>query len=101
MAAKVNRYTWIKSEAYGKKVAKKLGYVQIIDVMVFDKRPKTMGKNKIAIAKGFYKIIVNDDKDFEKCFYYENDLNINPKGDKLKSHTVECSKAFRALKQRI
>ena len=36
-------------------------------------------------------MIFNNDKNFQKCFYYKNDNNINTKQDKLKQHLVECS----------
>ena len=35
MAAKTNRKTWIKSEKYSKDVAYKLGYINVIDIMIF------------------------------------------------------------------
>jgi endonuclease G len=101
MVANVNRKTWIKSEAYAKKVAKRLGYVEVIDLMEFGKYPKKMGKNKISVADGFYKIIVNDSKNFEECFYYKNDFKAKVKGDKLKNHRIDCSKVGRILNSRI
>jgi endonuclease G len=100
MAAKVNRKTWIKSEKYSKQTASKLGYLQVIDFAVFSNHPKTMGKNKIAIAKGFYKILINKKKNFQKCFYYDNIKNVNIKKDKLKSHIVSCNKVFKLMKQK-
>ena len=97
MAAKVNRKTWIKSEKYAKDISRKLGYIQVIDFMVFDKKPKKMGKNKISISKGYYKILQNKEKKFKKCFYYKNNKNVKVKGDKLKQHIVDCKKVFKLL----
>jgi endonuclease G len=98
MAAKVNRYTWIKAERYSKNVAKKLGYVQVIDFPVFSKYPKTLKNSNVAIAKGFFKILINKQHHFQKCFYYDNVKNVNVKNDKLNSHIVSCNKVFNLLK---
>lgn len=37
-------------------------------------------------------MIYNDEKEYKKCFYYENDLNATAKGDKLKNHQLDCDK---------
>jgi endonuclease G len=98
MYAKVNRYTWIKSEAYAKKVAYNLGYVQVIDFAVFNNNFKTIGKNNIAVSKGFYKILRNKKENFEKCFYYENIENPDLKTDKLRNHEVDCNKVYMLMR---
>jgi len=36
-------------------------------------------------------MIFNDKENYKKCFYYKNDLNAIAKGDKLKSHLVDCA----------
>lgn len=89
-ARKVNRYTWTKVERYARYVAVKLGYVNVINVVEYSDNPQRIGKHKIAVPKGFYKVIYNKDEDFERCFYYKNDNNINTKEDKLKQHLVDC-----------
>lgn len=94
MAAKVNRKTWLKAEKYSKNIAKKLGYINVFDIIIFNKKPKRIGKNQIAVPKGFYKVLFNDDKKFQKCFYYENIKNPNLKNDKLKKHIVKCKKVY-------
>ena len=58
--------------------------------MVYSSDPKKIGKNRIAIPDGFWKMIYNDDKDYKKCFYYKNGLYTIVQGDKLKSHLVDC-----------
>jgi hypothetical protein len=50
-----------------------------------------MGKSKMAISTGYYKILYNMEESYEECFYYKNDLNINEKNDNLSSHRVKCS----------
>jgi len=89
-APKVNRKTWIKAEKLERKVAVGLGTVNVLNGVVYNSNPLRIGKNKIAIPNGFWKMIYNDKKNYKKCFYYQNDLNIIIKGDKLKSHLINC-----------
>ena len=86
----VNRKTWIKAEELERKVAVGLGMVNVLNGVVYSSNPPRIGKNKIAVPDGFWKMIYNDKENYKKCFYYENDLNAIIKGDKLKSHLVNC-----------
>jgi endonuclease G len=88
---KVNRYTWIKAERYARFIATQLGEVQIINLVTYPKKPTRIGKNKIAVPNGFYKLLYNNDQNYSKCLYYKNDNNINTKEDRLRQHEVECS----------
>ena len=90
-APNVNRKTWIKSEKLERKIAVNLGNVNVINGVIYSNNPKRIGRNKLAIPSGFWKMIYNDDKNYKKCFYYKNDLNTLAKGDKLKHHLVDCS----------
>ena len=87
----VNRKTWIKAEELERKVAVGLGMVNVLNGVVYSSNPPRIGKNKIAVPDGFWKMIFNDKENYKKCFYYENDLNAVVKGDKLKSHLVDCA----------
>jgi endonuclease G len=91
-APNVNRRTWIKAEKLERSVASKLGEVSVINGVVYSSNPKRIGKNKIAVPDGFWKMIYNDAKNYKKCFYYKNDLSAITKGDKLKHHLVDCNK---------
>ena len=91
-APTVNRKTWIKAEKLERKVAVALGSVNVINGVVYSSHPKRIGKNQIAIPEGFWKMIYNDEKSYNKCFYYENSLTAKAKGDKLKNHLTDCSK---------
>ena len=91
-APNVNRKTWIKAEKLERKVAVLLGRVSVLNGVVYDSTPKRIGKNKIAVPQAFWKMIYNDKAGYKKCFYYTNDLKAAVKGDKLKSHQIECSK---------
>lgn len=75
-APKVNRKTWIKSEKLERKVAAKLGTVNVLNGVVYSSDPKRIGKNQIAVPDAFWKMIYND---------------INVKEDKLKNHLVDCN----------
>jgi endonuclease G len=72
-------------------MAYKLGSVTVINGVVYESNPKRIGKNQITVPSGYWKIIANDEHDFQKCFYYENNNDVITKQDKLKQHQVECS----------
>lgn len=91
-APNVNRRTWIKAEKLERKIAVKLGTINVINGVVYSNNPKRIGKNNIAIPDGFWKMIYNDSMGYKKCFYYSNDLKIISKGDKLKNHLIDCNK---------
>jgi endonuclease G len=88
---RVNRYHWIKVERYARLVARKLGSLNVLNIIRYSDTPKRISKQNIAIPEGFYKILYNKDKDFERCFYYKNDASSYQKKEKLKKHIIECS----------
>ena len=90
-APKVNRYIWIKAEKLERKVASGLKKVHVINGVIYSSNPKRIGKNEIAVPDAYWKMIYNDSKNYKKCFYYKNDLHTVAKGDKLKTHLVDCS----------
>lgn len=91
-APRVNRKTWIKAEKLERRIAVKLGKVNIINGVLYSEHPERIGKHHIAVPYAFYKMIYNDAAGYKKCFYYKNDNNINVKADKLKNHLVDCKK---------
>ena len=88
---RVNRYHWVKVERYARLVARKLGSVNVLNIIQYSKNPKRLEKQNIAIPQGFYKILYNKEKDFERCFYYKNDSSSYEKKEKLRKHLIECS----------
>lgn len=44
------------------------------------------------IPTKLYRIYFNNDKNFEKCFEYNNVLDVDYKSDKLKDHEISCEK---------
>ncbi len=97
-APNVNRGTWIKAEKLERSVASKLGEVSVINGVIYANNPKRIGKNKIAVPEAFWKMIYNNDKNYKKCFYYENNLSVSIKGDKLKTHLIDCNKLLHTIK---
>jgi endonuclease G len=88
----VNRKTWIKAEKLERKIAYKLGSVNVLNGVIYSSNPKRIGKNQIAVPDAFWKMIYNDEKGYKKCFLYENDLNALAKGDKLRNHQIDCER---------
>ena len=50
----------------------------------------SVDKNNIVIPSTLYRIYYNNDAKFEKCFKYENRVDIDYKNDKLRDHEVDC-----------
>lgn len=92
----VNRKMWIKSESRAKKLASIYGKVDVVDAMLFSDYPKKT-RGGVSIAEGFVKIIENNSKKLQECYYYKNDLNAKAKGDKLQDHRVDCSIAIKEI----
>lgn len=90
-SALVNQKTWIKVERYGRMLAKKLGYINSISIAKYENFNQKIGNN-IVIPSKLYRIYYNNDEKFEKCFEYENKLEIDTKNDKLKKHEFICSR---------
>ena len=90
----LNQKTWKKAEMYSRYVAKKLGYVDVLNVVVTPASPIQIGYHKVAVPEGFYKVLYNEDKDFRRCFYYRNEINPNVKSDKLRNHLVDCNQVY-------
>lgn len=87
----VNRDTWIKAEKYERSIAQSLGSVSVINGVDYSNNPERIGKHKIAVPTSFWKIIYNDNKNFKRCFKYENIAVADVKSDKLKDHEVNCT----------
>ncbi|MFW3399632.1 DNA/RNA non-specific endonuclease [Aliarcobacter butzleri] len=85
----LNRKTWIKAEKYERLIASKLKTITVINLIDYSKSTQQIGNNKLSVPNTFYKIIFNDEKNFKKCFKYEN-IEINPETDELKNHQITC-----------
>jgi endonuclease G len=87
----VNRYFWIKAEYQERLVAATLGELNVINGVVFDENPTYIGENGIAVSKGFWKILYNDEKEFRQCYYYDNFVLFDADEDTLDKHLVDCN----------
>ncbi|MDD2640597.1 MAG: DNA/RNA non-specific endonuclease [Arcobacteraceae bacterium] len=88
----LNRNIWIKAEKYERLIANKLGNAAVINLVDYSQSQTQIGKNNITVPNTFYKIILNEKAQFEKCFKYENKNNINIKEDDLKDHLIDCKR---------
>ena len=88
-SAVVNQKTWIKVEKYGRILANKLGYINSISIAKYDDSNHKIA-NDIVIPTKLYRIYYNNEANFEKCFEYENVLNVDYKNDRLENHEIEC-----------
>ncbi len=89
-SAVVNQKTWTKVERYGRTLAQKLGYINSISIAKYENLNQKIGNN-IIIPTKLYRIYFNNDAKFEKCFEYENKLDIDYKKDNIKQHEINCS----------
>ena len=90
-APQVNRRSWAKLERYVRDKAEELGELNIVNVLKYGQRSSRMGKNRMAISKGYYKILYNEEENYEECFYYSNKQGVSADGDVLKDHSVSCA----------
>lgn len=85
----INRQTWVKAEKYERTVAKKLGYVNVLNIITYANKPERIGKHQVAVPSDFIKVIYNDDKNFKKCFSYHNTTPSS--SDSLRDHEISCN----------
>ena len=90
-APQVNRRSWATLERYVRDIAVELGELNVVNVVQYGQRSSRMGKNRMAISKGYYKILYNEEENYEQCFFYSNKLGISADGDVLDEHEVSCA----------
>jgi len=89
-APQVNRNMWSKVEKFSRDKAVELGKLNVINVVKYSKNHKRIGDNKMAVSRGFYKVLSNDNKGYKQCFYYSNRLNVSSRDDTIDKHDVNC-----------
>jgi len=89
----LNQEIWIKAEKYERIVAKKLGQVEVYNFADTQDSSTRIGREKVLVPVGFYKLIINISKGFRECFYYKN-IASNPVLDRLENHSINCEKVF-------
>ncbi len=80
-----NRRSYKRVENYGRALAVKHGMVNVLTINIFSAHPSTIGKDKVAIPIGFWKIYWWGKQ--EQCFYIPNDNKIY----KLKEMQRNCA----------
>jgi endonuclease G len=91
-APQVNRKMWVKVEKFARDKAVDLGLLNVINVVQYSKNHKNIGKNRMAVSRGFYKVLYNNSEKYKECFYYSNRLNASSREDTIEKHKVDCSK---------
>ena len=86
---KVNRDMWVDVEKYARDKAVDLGYINVVNVVKYTTKPTRIGDDAIAVSYGFYKVLYNNNENYEQCYYYANKDN-NSSNDKLSLHEVNC-----------
>lgn len=86
----INRKLYLKAERYERSLALKLGYIDVLNIIVFDENPKTISKKRIAVPKAYIKVFKH--KDFKQCFYIPN--NKEYEDYKLKKLQINCNQVF-------
>jgi len=82
---------WVDVERYARIKAVDLGHVNIVNIVKYNETPNRIGVNGIAVSEGFYKVLYNEDDDYEECFYYANKPNDNSLSDKRETHLIDCT----------
>jgi endonuclease G len=90
-APQVNRRSWAKLEHYVRDKAEELGELNIVNVVKYGQRSSRIGKNRMAVSKGYYKILYNEEENYEECFYYSNKQGVSADNDVLDEHSVSCA----------
>jgi len=78
-------------ELYVRKKAEALGELNVLNVVKYGERSRRMGKHRMAISKGYYKVLYNAEENYEECFYYSNKLGVSADNDVLEEHAVSCA----------
>jgi len=90
-APQVNRRSWAKLEYFVRNKAEELGELNVLNIVKYGERSRRMGKHRMAISKGYYKILYNEEENYEACFYYSNKLGVSADNDVLENHAVSCT----------
>ena len=97
---RLNAYYWFKSEQFSRYLAKKLGSLNVIIIILYNSNNVLSKDGYIsqAIPTDYIKIMYNNKHDVIHCFKFKN-TNDKLFHDKLIHHEIKCSKI--ALKQLI
>ena len=83
---------WKGLEKFARTLAKRLGSINVLNGVEYDKKPKRIGRSQIAVPKAYWKILYNEDG-YKRCFYFEN--SNRDKYKRIKDYEVECKKLIK------
>jgi endonuclease G len=86
----VNQQMWVDVEGYAREKAIELGSLEVVNLIDYNHSSITIGEGNVTVSTGYYKILYNQEKGYEECFYYANDLNASSSGDSPLMHMVSC-----------
>jgi len=85
----LNRNAWLGAEKYERYTARKVGTVGVLNIAMYEKPVKRIGRHKVAVPSGFYKIVTDASGEPLRCFYYPN---VKRQSSSLRDHIVDCDK---------
>ena len=86
----INRYTWVKAEAYARSEAVRLGKVNVLNGVVYPKHNYSIYRMNIVMPLAYWKMIYT--KNTKVCFWYDNIPNVITTKDTLEKHRIPCNK---------
>ena len=81
---------WKGLEKFGRTLASKLGKINVLNGVVYGKKPKRIGRNRMAVPSAFWKMYYTNHMDYQRCFYFENTPIID-KSKRIKDYEIDCS----------
>lgn len=82
----LNRGVWLKAERYERMIARKLDTLDVLNLVEYSNQK--IKRNSISIPSKFYKIMYNNEKNFYRCFSFDN-IDYD-KEEKLRTHEISC-----------
>jgi len=86
----VNRLGWADLEKYARDISVSLGELTVLNGVIFDDNPQRIGSSSMAVPSGFYKVLINEDANFQECYYYDNFILGDIDLDNISLHQVDC-----------
>ncbi|MFA5426676.1 MAG: DNA/RNA non-specific endonuclease [Sulfurimonas sp.] len=86
-----DKKAWAGVERFGRALATKMGKVDVLNGVIYSNNPKRIGHNQIAIPDAFWKMYYNQERNYQRCFYFENKVIIDPSKN-ISDYEVACEK---------
>lgn len=86
-----DKKAWAGVERFGRALATKMGKVDVLNGVIYSNNPKRIGHNQIAVPDAFWKMYYNQERNYQRCFYFENKPIIDSNKN-ISDYEVECGK---------